>query len=144
MSTSNEQTNQGQGTPPAEQRPKKRILVVDDEPTITRLLKLNLERTGDYEVRTENAATGALAAAEEFRPNLILLDVAMPGVDGGALAQRIQETPKLGHVPIVFLTALATKEEVLKSHGMIGGLPFLAKPVDMAEVQSCIRKHLAA
>ena len=117
---------------------------MDDEPTITRLLKLNLERTGDYEVRTENAATGALAAAKEFHPNLILLDVAMPGVDGGVLAQRIQETPKLGRVPIVFLTALATKEEVSKSHGMIGGLPFLAKPVDMAEVQSCIRRHLAA
>ena len=144
MSTSNEQNNEGQGTPPADQPSKKRILVVDDEPTITRLLKLNLERTGDYEVRTENAATGALAAAEEFDPHLILLDVAMPGVDGGALADRIKHTPMLSHIPIVFLTALATKEEVAKREGRIGGLSFLAKPVDMAEVQSCIRKHLAA
>jgi DNA-binding response OmpR family regulator len=123
---------------------KKRILVVDDEPSITRLLKLNLEQTGGYVVRTENGADGALAAAQEFRPNLILLDVAMPGMDGGELARRIQESPKLSSVPIVFLTALATKDEVSKSRGLIGGMPFLAKPVDMREVLSCLDKHLAA
>jgi CheY-like chemotaxis protein len=107
-------------------------------------LKLNLEQTGDYIVHTENAAEGALTAAQVFRPNLILLDVAMPGMDGGELARRIQDHPKLNSVPIVFLTALATKEEVSKSRGLIGGLPFLAKPVDMHEVLACLDKHLAA
>ena len=62
---------------------KKRILLVDDEPSITRLLKLNLEQTGDYEVATENVSKAALATAEEFRPDLILLDVMMPDLDGG-------------------------------------------------------------
>ena len=65
---------------------KKRILIVDDEGSITRLLKLNLEQTGDYEVATENVSKAALAAAEAFRPDLMLLDVMMPGLDGGALA----------------------------------------------------------
>jgi DNA-binding response OmpR family regulator len=145
MSTTNKESTDGRGPGgPTRNADKKRILVVDDEPSITRLLKLNLEQTGGYVVRTENGADEGLAAAHEFRPNLILLDVAMPGMDGGELARRIQENPMLNTVPIVFLTALATKEEVSKSRGVIGGMPFLAKPVDMNEVLSCLNKHLAA
>jgi CheY-like chemotaxis protein len=121
---------------------KKRILVVDDEASITRLLKLNLEQTKDYVVRTENDATLALAAAEEFQPDLILLDVMMPGLDGGELASCFQASPKLKEVPIVFLTAAATKAEVYARGGRVGGLPFLAKPVEMAEVIACLKQHL--
>ena len=123
---------------------KKRILVVDDEPSITRLLKLNLEQTGDYEVATENAANAVLAAAEEFQPDLILLDVMMPGLDGGNLASRLQSSPKLKGVPIVFLTAAVTREEVRACRGLVGGLPFLAKPVDLREVLTCLERHLGA
>ena len=72
---------------------KKRILVVDDEPSITRLLKLNLEQTNEYVVRAENDARAAIAAAEEFKPHLILLDVMMPGLDGGELASRFEANP---------------------------------------------------
>src|SRR6478736_5326827 len=118
---------------------KKRILVVDDEPSITRLLKLNLEQTNDYEVRGENDAERAVAAAEEFKPHLILLDVMMPGVDGGELANRLQANPKLNSVPIVFLTAAATKGEIYARGGQVGGLPFLAKPVEISEVIACIK-----
>jgi DNA-binding response OmpR family regulator len=121
---------------------KKRILVVDDEPSITRLLKLNLEQTNDYEVRTENDATAALAAAEEFGPHLILLDVMMPSIDGGELASRFQESARFKKVPIVFLTAAATKGEVYARGGKVGGLPFLAKPVDLAEVVACLKQQL--
>jgi DNA-binding response OmpR family regulator len=115
---------------------------VDDEPSITRLLKLNLEQTNDYEVRTENDATAALAAAEEFGPHLILLDVMMPSIDGGELAGRFQASPRFKKVPIVFLTAAATKGEVYARGGKVGGLPFLAKPVDLAEVVACIKQQL--
>lgn len=121
---------------------KRRILVVDDEASITRLLKLNLEQTKQYVVRTENDATLALAAAEEFQPDLILLDVMMPDLDGGQLASRFQEHPKLKSVPIVILTAAATKKEVYARGGRVGGLPFLAKPVDLAEVVACIEQQL--
>ena len=121
---------------------KKRILVVDDESSITRLLKLNLEQTGDYLVRTENFSKAALAAAEEFHPELILLDVMMPDMDGGELAGKFQTHPVTRHVPIVFLTAAVTREEVLSHHGLIGGLPFLAKPVNMEEVLGCLDTHL--
>jgi two-component system, OmpR family, response regulator len=121
---------------------KKRILVVDDEASITRLLKLNLEQTNDYTVRAENDATLALAAAEQFEPHLILLDVMMPGLDGGELASRLQASPKLKKVPIVFLTAAATKGEVYARGGKVGGLPFLAKPVELSEVIACLKLHL--
>ena len=57
---------------------KKRILVVDDEPAITRMVKLNLERTKKYEVRTENQGSKAIEAARDFEPHLIFLDVMMP------------------------------------------------------------------
>jgi CheY-like chemotaxis protein len=121
---------------------KKRILVVDDEPSITRLLKLNLEQTQAYEVRTENVATRALTTAAEFKPHLVLLDVMMPGMDGGELASRLQADPATKDVRIVFLTATATKSEVAARGGKVGGLPFLAKPVEFAEVLSCLKQQL--
>ena len=88
--------------------PKKRILVVDDQPRNTRLMKLYLEQTNDYVVREENNANAALATAEEFQPHLILLDVMMPDLDGGELAISFRANPKLKAVPIVFLTAAIT------------------------------------
>lgn len=123
---------------------KKRILVVDDEPAITRLLKLNLEQTSEYVVRTENSAEAALSAAHEFMPDMILLDVVMPGMDGGRLASVLQESPRLKGVPIVFLTAASTKQEVASNEGHTGGLEFLAKPVDVTEILGCLRNHLHA
>jgi DNA-binding response OmpR family regulator len=121
---------------------KKRILVVDDEASITRLLKLNLEQTNDYVVRGENDSNRAIATAEEFQPDLILLDVMMPGIDGGELASRFHEHSRLKSVPIVFLTAAATKAEVYARGGKVGGLPFLAKPVELSEVVACLKKQL--
>ena len=121
---------------------KKRILAVDDQASNTRLLKLYLERTNDYVVREVNDAKAALSAAEEFQPHLILLDVMMPGMDGGELAACFQANPKLKAVPIVFLTAAVTKGEVKAGGGQVGGYPFLAKPVVLSEVLACLKHHL--
>ena len=119
---------------------KKRILVVDDRISDSRLVKLCLEQTNQYEVREENFARAALAAAEEFHPHLILLDVMMPGMDGGELAASFKGNPRLKDVPIVFLTAAITKAEAKKGH--VGKLPFLAKPVVLTEMIACIEHHL--
>jgi two-component system OmpR family response regulator len=121
---------------------KKRILVVDDQSRDTRLMKLYLEHTNDYVVREENDAMSALSTAEVFKPQLILLDVMMPGMDGGELAARFQASPTLKGVPIIFLTAVITKAEAAASDGRCGGYPFLAKPVVLSEVVLCIKKHL--
>src|ERR1043166_683218 len=122
----------------------KRILIVDDEATITRLLKLNLEKHGAYSVRTENLGGNALAAAREFQPDLVLLDVMMPDMDGGAVASQLQADPALGDTPIVFLTAAVKKEELDATGGLIGGYPYIAKPLDVKGVLATIEKQLAA
>ena len=99
---------------------KKRILVVDDEPKITRWLRLNLEQTGEYEVREENRGSHALDAALEFHPDVIVLDVLMPGVDGGEVAGQFEASPRFRAVPIIFLTAAVTREEVRSHDGFLG------------------------
>ncbi|MBI3373733.1 MAG: response regulator [Betaproteobacteria bacterium] len=121
---------------------KKRILVVDDEPAVTRLIKLNLEQTERYEVRTENLARKAIEAAREFRPDLILLDVMMPGMLGSEIAAQLQADPELRATRFVFLTAFVTKDEELESKGRIGGHTFVAKPISADELCRVVEEHL--
>jgi len=121
---------------------KKRILAVDDQPSNTRFLKLHLEGTDQYVVREENDPGAALSAAEHFHPDLILLDVMMPGIDGGELAASFKASAALKSVPIVFLTAVVTKQEVDAGKGQLGGNSFLAKPVVFADVMACLKHHL--
>ena len=121
---------------------KKRILIVDDEIGFTHLLKLNLEGTGLYEIRVENNGTNGLAAAAEFHPDLILLDVIMPDLDGGEVASRLSADPKLKKIPIVFITAVVSKEETDARGGVIGSYPFIAKPVNLETVKALINKHM--
>ena len=121
---------------------KKRILVIDDEASITRSLKLNLEAAGGYEVRAENDARRALTVARDFGPDLVLLDVMMPEMDGGDVAAQLRATVVLHDVPIVFLTAIVSKQET-GGHEMVSGtMPYLAKPVDWRELKACIEEHL--
>src|SRR3954463_10844527 len=120
---------------------KKRILVVDDTPSDTHLLKLYLEDTSNYVVREENDPRAAVSTALEFQPHLILLDVLMPGISGEVLAAHFRANPKLKTVPIVFLTSVVTKEQVDLCGGKIGKYPFLAKPIVLTEVGACLRKH---
>ncbi len=121
---------------------KKKILVVDDEASFTRMLRRNLESTGKYEVREENSGANAYAAAREYQPALILLDVAMPEVDGGDVAAKIQEDDEMKQIPIVFLTAIMKKDEVEPTGSEIAGRTFLAKPIQLNDLVTCIEKHL--
>lgn len=120
---------------------EKRILVVDDEPSVTRGLKLNLETAGDYIVQTENSAVNVLAAARSFCPDLVPLDVMMPQMDGGDVAAQMREDPLLKDIPVVFLTALASSEDTSGQEGTSGPNPVLAKPVDLGQLVKCIEKH---
>jgi CheY-like chemotaxis protein len=88
---------------------RRRILIVDNDPDATHLVKVLLEKTGHYLVLEENDATKAHQDARNFRPDLILLDVVMPDTDGGEVAARIEADPELHNTPIVFLTALVTR-----------------------------------
>ena len=120
---------------------KKRILLVDDEKSFTNLLKLNLEETGAYEVRVENWAEDACAAAREFKPDLVLLDIIMPRMPGGNVAAQIQKDPQLKDTPIVFLTAAVRPQQVEEHEGIICDFPCLAKPASVEKVIEMIEKY---
>ncbi len=128
-------------SPQATHRP--RILVVDDEASFTRLLKLNLEGTGRYRVMTENDPLSALPAATHFNPDLILMDVMMPGLDGGDVANLFSKHPDLRHIPIIYLTATVRHAEVDASHGEIGGQHFLSKPISSSELLKHLDEYFA-
>jgi CheY-like chemotaxis protein len=122
---------------------KKRILVVDDEAGFTKLLKFNLERTGIYEVREENQATRAAQSARIFLPDLILLDIVMPGMDGGDVVAELRRHPQTARIPVVMLTALVARNEISRhSVAEAGELIMLGKPVDMATLTHCIEEQL--
>lgn len=122
---------------------KRKLLVVDDEISLTRMLKLNLEQTGKYEVRTENQGSKTLDAALEFRPDLILLDIMMPDVIGSEVAAQLLDDEELRDIKIIFLTALVSKQETETADGKIAGRSFIAKPVKFDELVESIEKELA-
>jgi DNA-binding response OmpR family regulator len=122
----------------------KRILVIDDDHNLTDMVKLNLMATGKYEVCVENRAISALATARTFRPDLVLLDYVMPGLDGGDVSTSIHQDPLLQGVPIIMVTALVSNAEM----GPDGTSPrcghlMLAKPVRFANLLRCIEEQIA-
>jgi CheY-like chemotaxis protein len=119
----------------------RRVLVVDNNGGTTRLIKILLEKTGDYVVLEENEPAKAHRTARIFRPDVILLDIVMPGMDGGEVAARIEDDPRLEGTPVIFLTALVTEAEA-KGGLEIQGHSFLAKPISIAELTHAIEQHL--
>ena len=118
---------------------KKRILVVDDEREFTNLLKLTLEAHGYYEVQEENDAENVRAAARLFDPDLILLDIMMPELDGSEVAAALKADPITRDVPILFLTALVSDEDAKgESACSSGGNTFLPKHIRLERLMHCI------
>ncbi len=123
----------------------KKILIVDDEVGFTRLLQMNLEKTGHYQVRVVNDSTKALEAARAFHPDLALLDIVMPGLDGGDLVALMKQEPALARMPVIMLTALVGNHEA--SAGAVvqsGDLIMLGKPVRLGVLIQAIEEQLAA
>ena len=109
-----------------------RILVVDDEPQNLELMEAILQ-DAEYEVFSALGGEEALALAHEKRPDLIILDLMMPGLSGFEVCARIKMDPQTGGIPVLFVTALnqiADKERALA----VGGDDFLTKPIQYAEL----------
>jgi len=121
---------------------KKKILIIDDEPGFTEMVKLNLEATGNYLVKVENRGVRALQSALAYHPDLILLDIIMPDSEGPDICYQLQNHNSLQNTPIVFLTATIRKDEVASQNGNVGGHAFLAKPSNLKELIDCIENHL--
>jgi|SRR5579859_2552128 len=123
---------------------KNRILIIDDNPQATRMTKLTIERTGSYEARELNDPARALEVAREFRPDLILLDVCMPDLEGSEVAEIINNDPECSDTPIIFLTCIITPSEAGKSGRLvIGRHEYMAKPVRPDKLIECIDENLA-
>ena len=129
--------------PVEESKEKPRILIIDNSRDFTHSAKLALERTGGYSVWEENEPARAHQTAQRVKPDLVLLDIAMPETDGGEVASRIESDPALHRTPVVFLTALVTKAEATFGF-QIHGHPFLAKPISISELVAGIERNLPA
>ena len=121
---------------------RKRVLAVDDDVQATRIIKLGLERTGRYEVMELNQPDRAINAAHAFLPDLILLDVCMPGSEGVDLAFQIRADKQLQQIPVVFMTSLVSEQEAVGDGTEDGAFHFVAKPVRLQRVIHCIEKSL--
>ena len=121
---------------------KKRILVVDDEPSFSHLLKHTLEAEGYYEVAEENDAARAAGTARAFDPDLVLLDIMMPDLDGTEVAERMKADRALRDVPVIFMTALVTAADAPEGSCSRGGQTFLPKNVRVERLIDCIEEKL--
>ncbi len=119
-----------------------RILVIDDEPAFTRMVKLNMENAGNYIVETLNESPNARIVAKEFKPDIILLDVVMPEADGGDVATLIREGSTTKNIPILFVSAMVSRKESNQGLYESGGEHFLAKPVNAETLTHAISQIL--
>ena len=123
---------------------KKRILMIDDDTLMLSAVKRLLEDTGRFEVRSESHPERALESVLSFKPDLVILDVIMPHVDGGTVANTLLDNPRTKNVPVLFLTSTVTDEKVKDHNGRIAGRPFVAKPVDAKTLLRRIGECLAS
>ena len=119
-------------------RPLKRILLVEDEPDIRTVAQLSLQAIGGFTVELCGSGPEALAKAPLFQPDLILLDVMMPGMDGPTTFQELRRRPELAGIPICFMTAKVQPQEVTQYKGM-GALDVVPKPFDPMTLPTLIR-----
>jgi DNA-binding response OmpR family regulator len=118
----------------------KRIAIVEDEVELATLIEYNLGRNG-YQTQVLSGGAGALKSLEQYKPDLILLDVMLPEVDGFELCRQVRHSPVLGRTPVLFLTARS--DEVDRVLGLeIGGDDYMTKPFSPRELIARVKAHL--
>ena len=113
----------------------KRILYVEDEPDIQAVAKLALETIGGFTLEICGSGNDALSKAESFAPDLVLMDVMMPGMDGPTTLQQLQKLETLKNVPVIFMTAKVQPNEIdeLKAYGAVDVIPKPFDPMTLSE-----------
>jgi CheY-like chemotaxis protein len=122
----------------------KKILIVDDEEAFTRLMAMNLEDLGEYEIRTENSALNATKAAKYFKPDVVILDILMPDKSGLKIAEEWQKDQVLAKTPIIFLTAAMSKDQPIMENGIVEKHAVLIKPVSFSQLLQQIEATVGA
>lgn len=121
-------------------QPKVRVLCVDDEPAICDFLRMILGESGDFLVETDTDSFAALAHAQRFKPDLIVLDINMPGQNGFELAAALRQEPWLRHRPIIFYSGMNPR--TIPSRAGIGGaVEFVPKGGPPAEIEAAVRRQ---
>lgn len=114
-----------------------RILMVEDDPDIQVVARLSLEAVGGYTVQVCSGGHEALRVIPEFAPDLILLDVMMPDMDGPTVLRELQANSNTKKIPVVFMTAKAQAHEV-QSYLQMGALDVISKPFDPMTLSSTV------
>ncbi len=120
-----------------------RILCVDDEPSVGELIKALLEPSGDFRVEVETKANTAVQRARMFRPDLVFMDIKMPGRDGFTIAREIRQEPWLRHKPIIFFSGVEGVEESVRRAWRSGPTEHLPKGVALTVIEETVRRILA-
>jgi len=118
---------------------KKKVLVVDDEIDFLKILKINLEEADNYEVLTLSRTNDIISQVHIFRPDIILLDILMPGFDGIEACEMLNKDPVGEHIPIIILSALDKETDKLKTF-KAGVTDYLVKPIKKEDLISKIEK----
>lgn len=118
--------------------PLERILLVDDEADIRQVARLALEALGGFQVRECASGLAAPRAVEDFAPQLILMDMMMPGQDGVETLKALRATPATSRVPVVFMTAKVQPQEI-SAFRSLGALDVIAKPFDPMTLAQTVR-----
>ncbi|MDD1777293.1 MAG: response regulator [Candidatus Helarchaeota archaeon] len=116
----------------------KKILVVDDEPDLLKVVTFRLKKIG-YDIIEATDGQKAIALIQEHRPDLILLDLRLPVIDGWEVCRRVKSDDQLKHIPIVLLTASAHNLEMTKE---LKAEDFLVKPFEPEELLAIIKKYI--
>ena len=119
----------------------KNILIVDDEPGIVVSLQFLMEQQG-YNVMTAESGEFALDLVYQYNPDLILLDIMLPGIDGYDVCEIVRLNPDYRNIKIIFLTAKRSEVEIAKGLGL-GGDAYITKPFSNAELVAKVKKILA-
>ena len=123
--------------------PLKKILLVDDENDFTELLAANLEDAGQFTVTQVNDPRQAIKIARELKPDICIIDLVMPKMDGGDVVNALKKDADLGKIPILMLTALVEENAENPSEAQIrGGLPFVSKTSDLAVIIKAINDRI--
>jgi CheY-like chemotaxis protein len=120
---------------------RKTILSIEDDKEFARLLELMLKQETVQVVRATNGPDG-LRLAEELRPDLIILDLMMPGMHGWEVLERLQSHEALQHIPVIVVTALSSKTDVTHAREAAGVEAYLVKPLRTAEFRSAVTEVL--
>jgi CheY-like chemotaxis protein len=118
----------------------RKILVVDDEEDFCYFLKNNLETTEDFEVYICCNASESVETAKRILPDIILLDLLMPGVSGQEIAAELKNGEDTEAIPIIFLTALVTPDEMDDTNSFSSSIPVIAKPIEISVLTDIIYK----